>query len=116
MFYLTHRERKILLGLGVLIIAGSILKYRGVAKPEEPSVEVFPKAEVSGEIYPELIDINQAPAQALERISGIVKVIAARIINYRFKYGSFRDLKDLEKVKGIGPKKAEKIKKYVVFK
>lgn len=116
MFNLTFRERKILLAIGVLIAAGSLMKYLGLAEFPEPTPKVsFKKASLK-KSDSRLIDINRASSKELEEISGIGKVIAERIVKYRFKYGSFRNIKDLEKVKGIGPKKAGGINKQVVFK
>jgi len=108
MFHLTFRERKILLAIGILIAAGSLIKHLGVVKFSQPVLKI------SYDSGP--VDINRASLKELESLSGIGKVIAERIIKYRLEYGSFKNLKDLKKVKGIGSKKADNINKYVVFK
>ncbi len=61
------------------------------------------------------IDINRATAADLMRIPGVGEVTADRIIDCRDKNGPFRAVADLERVGGIGKKKAEKIGGYVVF-
>ncbi len=61
------------------------------------------------------IDINRATAADLMRIPGVGEVTADRIIDCRDKNGPFRAVADLERVGGIGKKKAEKIGGYVTF-
>ena len=47
--------------------------------------------------------------------TGIGAVIAGRVIEYRFKFGPFRNSDDIKKVKGIGNKKIKAIRKYITF-
>lgn len=53
------------------------------------------------------VDLNTASASLLEYISGISKVIAKNIVNFREKNGKFKDRKDLLKVDKLGPKAFE---------
>ncbi len=55
------------------------------------------------------VDVNTAPAEALEAIPGIGPAMAARIIEGR-PYGA---VDDLLRVRGIGPTTLEKIRPYV---
>ncbi len=50
-----------------------------------------------------LLRINQADAEALERLPGVGPVLAQRIIEWREANGPFADLADLDKVDGVGP-------------
>jgi competence protein ComEA len=53
----------------------------------------------------EAVDINTASAAELAReLSGIGKIKAQRIVEYREKIGGFVSLEQLTEVKGIGPK------------
>jgi competence protein ComEA len=61
------------------------------------------------------VDINRAAAADLIRIPGVGDVTAERIIECREKNGPFKTVADLEKVTGIGKKKAEKIGGYITF-
>ncbi len=61
----------------------------------------------------EKLDINKASIEELEKLPGIGKVIARRIVEYRKKYGVFKNLEELKNIKGIGPKKFELLKKYL---
>ena len=63
-----------------------------------------------------LININKAPQKELQNIPQIGPVLAKRIIDYRSKYGGFKNVEDLEEVKGIGPLKLKKIEPYISIK
>jgi competence ComEA-like helix-hairpin-helix protein len=56
------------------------------------------------------ININLAYTSDLQRLPGIGKVTADRIIEFREMNNGFGKIEDLMKVKGIGIKKFEKIK------
>jgi competence protein ComEA len=58
----------------------------------------------------QLININLASAIELEPLPGIGSKIAKEIIDYRNKYGFFKNKEDIKNVKGIGDKKYEEIK------
>ncbi len=53
------------------------------------------------------VDLNTASASLLEYISGISKVIAKNIVDYREKNGKFRNRAQLLKVPKLGPKAYE---------
>ena len=53
------------------------------------------------------VDLNTASASLLEYISGITKVIAKNIVNFRESSGKFTDRKELLKVEKLGPKAYE---------
>ncbi len=75
------------------------------------------KTKRSRKKLPELksIDINNASKEELMRLPKIGPVTAKNILNYRKENGPFRHLKDLLKVKRIGPKTLEKIKPYLIL-
>lgn len=56
------------------------------------------------------ININFADLSEFIQLPGIGTVIAQNIIDYRNKYGQFKNTEELKNVKGIGEKKFEKIK------
>lgn len=62
------------------------------------------------------IDINTASASELEKLPGVGKVTAQKIIAYRKENGRFSSPDDLVKVKGIGPKTMEKVRSRIVVK
>lgn len=61
------------------------------------------------------ININTATAEQLVLLPGVGKKTADAIIEFRTKNGNFKAVDDIAKVKGIGPKKLEKIKTYLVL-
>ena len=61
------------------------------------------------------VNINTAKMVELKAVYGIGDKTAERIIAYRNNNGLFISINDLIKVKGIGPKKLEKMKPYIVI-
>ncbi len=109
MFLLSPSERKVLILVASLIFLGTIIRYFNLeVKDVTPSSVLLEK-------QPLLIDLNKASAFELERLSGIGPVLSRRIIEYREKYGPFKEINDLKKVNGIGKHKAEAIKEYIEF-
>ena len=62
------------------------------------------------------INLNTATAEQLEAIPGIGPVLAQRIIEYRQTHGRFQSVDELLEVRGIGPKRLENMRPYVVVK
>jgi len=61
------------------------------------------------------LDLNTATAADLDALPGIGPALAQRIVDYRAAHGPFKKIDDLEQVSGIGPKKLEKIKPYLII-
>jgi len=59
------------------------------------------------------ININTAGATDLQQVPGIGPSTAQKILDTRKSYGSFKSVDDLLAIKGIGPKKLEKMRKYL---
>lgn len=79
-----------------------------------------PDASASEEVpYPdsllpgEVIDINTADAYDLQRLPGIGEKRAQDIIAYREEHGPFRAADELTEVPGIGPVILENLREYV---
>ena len=60
------------------------------------------------------LDVNQATAEDLDGLPGIGPVLARRIVDYRQSHGPFKKIDELENVSGIGPKKLEQLRPYVI--
>jgi len=112
MFFLTHQERKVLLGVVVLILIGSLIRHFKTETVQN-AVVIIP-AEKNAFVS-KIININTASIRELQGINGIGEVTARRILEYREKFGEFKNLDDLKKVKGIGEKKAKVIEEYICF-
>ncbi len=64
----------------------------------------------------QIININQANSNELQKVPNIGPVTAQKIIDYRDKNGQFKSLDDLKHIKGIGARTFEKIKSYISLK
>jgi len=62
------------------------------------------------------IDINQCGYFDLEKLPGIGPALAENIIAFRDSIGGFRNLDDLDRVKGIGPAKLAMLKERIIIK
>ena len=61
-----------------------------------------------------ILDVNRATAAQLESLPGIGPALAARIVEARAS-APFQSLADLDRVKGIGPSKLEKLGSHLTF-
>jgi competence protein ComEA len=59
------------------------------------------------------IDINTATWVEWIQLPGIGEVLARRIVDDRDTNGTFKDVDDLQRVKGIGPKTVEKLRRWM---
>ena len=59
------------------------------------------------------INLNTATSEELQQVPGIGPVTADKILQMRKSYGAFKSVDDLRAVRGIGPKRLEKMRKYL---
>jgi competence ComEA-like helix-hairpin-helix protein len=59
------------------------------------------------------INLNTATASQLQEVPGIGPATADKILKMRKAYGAFKSVDDLRAIKGIGPKRLEKMRKYL---
>ena len=64
----------------------------------------------------ELLDLNAATVEQLEKLPGIGPSIAKSIVRFREKSGPFRRVEDLLAIRGITKKKLEAIRPLVTVK
>jgi competence protein ComEA len=62
---------------------------------------------------PAPINLNTATSEELQLVPGIGPVTAEKILQMRKSYGAFKSVDDLRAVRGIGPKRLEKMRKYL---
>lgn len=114
-FDFTSRQIKFLIVLTVLLLllgGFRFVQMYATSAKEEPPFQVF-----VGEDNHKLtglfqLDPNTAPADSLELLPGIGKVLADRIVAFR-QHQRFDKEIDITEVKGIGPKLYERIKPYL---
>lgn len=87
-------------GLGLVGVAILIMSGAAMAKPAA-------KKELTG-----VVNLNTATAAQLDLLPGVGLKAAKRIVEHRAKT-PFAKVEDLAKVKGFGPKKLEKLKRFV---
>lgn len=72
----------------------------------------------SGPIYEtvpgDIININTADSEELQKLNGVGAVIAERIIAYRNENGAFDNIEELKNVPGIGEENFEKMREFIV--
>lgn len=69
----------------------------------------FSAVEVDGKI-----NINTATEDQMALLPGVGPKLALEILNYRTNNGDFKTIDDIKKVSGVGDKKFEKIKNFIV--
>ncbi|MDP4091268.1 MAG: helix-hairpin-helix domain-containing protein [Bacillota bacterium] len=83
-----------------------------IADKTTPAASI-PTVSVTGTTSPvgsDLININTADENELEKIPGVGPVMAQRIIDYRNKNGDFQAIEDMKNISGVGEKTFEKMK------
>lgn len=137
---ITASERKALLFLAGVIALGSaarVVRARSSEGPAEASRVALAaqiarvdsarkssrgkKGRAAGKAVPGMrpgdppIDLDQAAASEIDRLPGIGEIVASRIVANRDSFGTFGSLSELQRVKGVGPKLAERIRPHVTF-
>jgi competence ComEA-like helix-hairpin-helix protein len=59
------------------------------------------------------VNLNTATSEQLQEVPGIGPSTADKILQMRKSYGAFKSVNDLLAIRGIGPKRLEKMRKYL---
>jgi competence protein ComEA len=59
------------------------------------------------------VNINAANSEQLQTVPGIGLATAGKILQMRKSYGAFKSVDDLLAIRGLGPKRLEKMRKYL---
>jgi competence protein ComEA len=59
------------------------------------------------------VNLNTATAEQLQLVPGIGPATADKILQMRKAYGAFKSVDDLLAIRGIGPKRLEKMRRYL---
>ena len=107
LFSLTRQERQVILFLIIVALIGLGINFL---------TKHFSQIRVIGYVNQDVakINLNQANPETLIDIPGIGRILAQRIIDYRQNNGNFKDVTELENVRGIGQAKYQAIKDYFI--
>jgi comEA protein len=59
------------------------------------------------------VNINTATSEELQQVPGIGPATAEKILQMRKSYGAFKSVDDLLAIRGLGPKRLEKMRKFL---
>src|SRR5204863_9541226 len=59
------------------------------------------------------VNINTATSEELQQVPGIGPATAEKILQMRKSYGAFKSVDDLLAIRRLGPKRLEKMRKYL---
>jgi competence protein ComEA len=106
--------------LGILLIMGLmalsltyLFKPRPSRNTQSRAIEPTPPSAEQKSFQKECLNINTATAEELEKLPGIGKVIAERILAYRHKHGPYARPEDIIIIDGIGEKKYRAIAEFI---
>jgi competence protein ComEA len=92
-----------------LAMMGCYWWYRGGQRGELIEIDRAPPLQARFQV-----DINRAEWPEIIQLPGLGKTLAQRILSDRQENGMFRDLEDLERVSGIGPRTLERIRPFLL--
>ena len=102
---LSREEKAIILIIVISLISGCLIYFFTSFNRKIKKENIIK--------YPVYININKANINELDKLPGIGKTIAQRIVDYREKNNGFKNIEELKNIKGITNKKLEKIIKYI---
>ena len=106
----TRRSQTLLIILCGLVFTSACVKLPRKYAPFDAS-----KSHVNQESLPtRLIDINTASTEELEKLPGIGRGLATRIVAHREQYGRFRRVEHLIMVRGIGERRFRKMRALIM--
>ncbi|MBD0373021.1 MAG: helix-hairpin-helix domain-containing protein [Pyrinomonadaceae bacterium] len=76
-----------------------------------PASQIASASVLSGQTA--LVNINTATSEELEKLPGIGRVLAERIVSYREQYGRFRRAEHLIMVRGIGERRFRRLRPFI---
>lgn len=88
-------------------VASALLVLLGLALAGAPPAHAKKKPPAAP------ININTANEEQLQQVPGIGPATAKKIAQMRKSYGPFKSVDDLLAIKGMGPKRLEKMRKYL---
>ena len=110
--HLNSQERLVLLAVGFIFLAGSVLHW---SFQKQPRLYRWMDAGNSTR-FALKVDLNRASFEELVKVPYIGEKTARRILEYREKHGRFRNLEELMELEGMYKANFEKMKSYLKIK
>ena len=124
---MTEAERRgVLLVVGLLLLGAAWDGLRAMvpgpdpaapARTSWPADTAAPESTVTVPPSPspvsEVLDLNRATAEELDRLPGVGPVLARRIIEHRLLHGPFHAVDELLAVRGIGARLLERLRPHL---
>jgi len=102
--------------IGLICLCLYVMFSIGNKKETENFVKAVEDSPLKRSENKDLIDLNSASESELEKLPGIGKELAFRIVEHRKKFGRFRRAEDVILVKGMSEKKYRKISHLITAK
>jgi len=115
MFPLTSYERKAVIFILGVLLAGAVLHYALRVRSINKFFYKDMLVSVESSPAPVKVKLNTASVEELCKLKGIGPALAERIVAYRIEHGPFSSADELTKVRGIGVKKLRQIKDVLII-
>lgn len=109
-FLLRRGDQVGVAAIGAALLATSFGWYWAKGGPER----LIELERAEPRAIPFLVDINRAEVPELVQLPGIGPGLAERIVASRKEEGPFRDVDDLDRVRGIGPKTLDRLRPFLL--
>lgn len=121
----------LLIKLAMLAATVGLVLWIGWPMPSDPGPESSPTGDVNtvtrpaaaslsretappATPSPSKLDLNRASEEDFQQLPGIGPVLAQRMVEWRRQHGAFKQVDELNAVKGIGTKKLQQIRPLVM--
>jgi competence ComEA-like helix-hairpin-helix protein len=98
----------------LVLLALTLATFACATRPRNASSAVQLSSDIPAAKRASLVNTNTAPTQELEKLPGVGKVIAERIVAQRQQYGPFRRPEHLMMVRGISDRKFRALQPMIV--
>lgn len=109
-FWLKHSDQLV---VGVVLIALLVLMFVHWARLSGWGMRSLEIERLPSQSYEYKVNINEAGWVEWAQLEGIGEILAERIVSDRRQNGPFGSIDDLQRVKGIGPKKLQRIRRWL---
>ncbi len=96
------------------LIAGTLLFAFAFGAGAFSRRQSAPKTNAPAAEFELILDLNQATAAQLQALPDVGPQLAGRIVNFREEHGPFRQVEELQQVRGVGPITLAELRSFLV--